>query len=71
VFSAIGDMLIMDQIGFGAHFGTCIPNGVAKGQTIRIFLKYMAEHPEKGHYDYVSGVVMALKSAFPCGSGPK
>ena len=46
------------------HF--CPPRGVTGVQYIRIFLKYVDDHPEKGHEIFPFVALNALLHAFPC-----
>jgi hypothetical protein len=44
----------------------CRPNGVNNGQTARIVVKYLRDHPEELHKDELSLTLTALRAAFPC-----
>ena len=45
----------------------CFPQGVTVKQSIRVFLKYMDDHPEKLHLQAPNLIYESLISAFPCG----
>lgn len=44
----------------------CTPNGITNGQTARIVVKYLKEHPEKLHENESVLAFLALQEAFPC-----
>jgi hypothetical protein len=44
----------------------CAPEGVTLGQLIKVFLKYMDEHPEQLHEDASLMLLRSLRKAFPC-----
>ncbi len=46
------------------HF--CPPHGATGLQYIRIFLKYVDDHPEKGHEIFPFVALNSLWAAFPC-----
>ena len=46
----------------------CSPDKVTYGQIIKIFIKYVNEHPEQLHMRAWVILVAALRNAFPCSS---
>ncbi len=44
----------------------CMPQEAATDQAIRIFLKYMDDHPEELHFAATPELQSALRNAFPC-----
>lgn len=48
----------------------CLPAESNNGQIIAVFVKYMADHPEKRHIDTPSLIIVSLKEAFPCTERP-
>jgi hypothetical protein len=46
--------------------GSCAPPDSDRLQYIKIFSKYLDEHPELGEEDYVTVAVEAVRAAFPC-----
>jgi hypothetical protein len=51
----------------GLHiFRFCAPTGATAIQFIRIFLKYVDDHPEEGHNIFPRVAWNALSRAFPC-----
>jgi Ssp1 endopeptidase immunity protein Rap1a len=49
-----------------ANLGICIPDGVEKGQLIRLALKYIREHPAEAHEPSSALVFKSEFLAFPC-----
>jgi hypothetical protein len=47
-------------------FRFCAPTGATGVQFIRIFLKYVDDHPEEGHKSFPRVALTALSRAFPC-----
>jgi hypothetical protein len=46
--------------------GSCAPPDSDRLQYIRIFSKYLDEHPALGEEDYVTVAIEAINAAFPC-----
>jgi hypothetical protein len=44
----------------------CPPDGVSNGQLVKVFVKYLDQHPEKLHLPAVQLVYDATNDAFPC-----
>src|SRR5437879_4922143 len=44
----------------------CLPDEVTTGQTVRILIKFIKDHPEKAHSQTRVLVVESLMDAFPC-----
>ena len=42
------------------------PDGIPNGQAIRVFLKFLTDHPEKLHEAETFLLTQALHDAFPC-----
>jgi len=46
--------------------GICLPRGTTLGQHIKIYMKYMDNHPQELHELKYIGITKALKETFPC-----
>jgi hypothetical protein len=44
----------------------CAPDGVTIGQTVRVVVKYLHDHPERLHESRLALTLDSLKAAFPC-----
>lgn len=44
----------------------CLPDEVTKGQTMRILIKFIKDHPEKAHFQTRVLLVESFMEAFPC-----
>ena len=44
----------------------CAPPQSTRTQLIHVFRRYIVEHPEIEHWNFGTGVVVALRAAFPC-----
>jgi Rap1a immunity proteins len=44
----------------------CLPPGSGRDELIRVFLKYMNDHPEQGHQSFAGVILPALIQAYPC-----
>ncbi len=44
----------------------CTHNAINSGEAVKVFLKYMKDHPEKLHENQHMMVLDALTAAFPC-----
>ena len=44
----------------------CVPQEVSTEEAIRVFLKYMDEHPEELHFAAAAELQTALHTVFPC-----
>jgi Rap1a immunity proteins len=44
----------------------CLPDEVTTGQTVRILIKFIKDHPEKAHSQTRVLVIESLTDAFPC-----
>ena len=44
----------------------CVPDEVTIGQLIRVFLKYVSDHPEKLHEPEYQELIRSWRLAFPC-----
>ena len=47
-------------------FGVCFPEKNTRSQLVRIFVRYVDEHPELGHEEFFSVAFTALREVFPC-----
>jgi hypothetical protein len=45
----------------------CLPAEVTNGQVVKIFTKYLDDHPEELHEPAALLLVTSLRKAFPCG----
>ena len=52
-----------DETGY-----VCIPESVSNGQVIRVYVKWMNEHPETLHELDAFLFFSAMRESFPCGS---
>ena len=44
----------------------CEPKEMTVKQLMKVFNKYLAEHPEKLHFEYGAQLIEAMREAFPC-----
>jgi hypothetical protein len=59
-------MLVTQDPDGRAELLVCAPEKATVFQLIRIFDKYVTEHPEKGHLGFGQVALLALATAFPC-----
>ena len=45
----------------------CFPDSVTNGQMLRVFVKYLDEHPQDLHEPAALLYIEAMRKAFPCG----
>ncbi|MGA7225461.1 MAG: Rap1a/Tai family immunity protein, partial [Candidatus Acidiferrales bacterium] len=45
----------------------CFPDSVTNGQMLRVFVKYLDEHPQDLHEPAALLYIEAMRRAFPCG----
>jgi len=57
---------VINTSAYTGHINFCTGEGVTMGQTIRVVMKYMDDHPEQLHFEAVQIVKIALEKAFPC-----
>lgn len=50
----------------GSELNTCIPSKATNGQLIRVFVKFLEDHPERLHERATDLFVVAAEEAFPC-----
>jgi hypothetical protein len=50
--------------------GTCLPEHVTVGQTIRVVVKYIDDRPERQHELFLSLAAEALRASWPCRNWP-
>jgi Rap1a immunity proteins len=50
----------------GKPSSNCVPKDVTLGQTVRVVVKYMDDHPEETHQSFVAFVYDATRKAWPC-----
>jgi hypothetical protein len=71
-FSAVQDL---GNLALGkaqrATLRLCLPSKSTRLELLKVFLRYMDQHPELGHYTFGQVVVRALEQAFPCPVGGK
>jgi len=49
--------------------GACVPPEVRLTELIKVFLRYLDTHPEKGHQRFSVTVMQSLRDAYPCRHG--
>ena len=64
-FSGMLSLHLYSNAVWGSSF-ICWPNGVTVEQMIRVYLKYMGNHPERLHNPTSFTVLDAAKDAFTC-----
>ena len=47
--------------------GYCFPDAVTNGQMLRVFVKYLDDHPQDLHEPAALLYIEAMRRAFPCG----
>jgi hypothetical protein len=52
-------------------FGVCAPPESTATELIKVYLRYLDEHPEQGHQRFSIVVLASLRNAYPCPSGTK
>ena len=61
------NVLLIWSVSPDNFFDLCFPEkAIDNGQKVRIFVKYLTEHPERLHEDEVFLFIAAMESAFPC-----
>ena len=67
---------VRDGVEIGAaparqpHNLYCLPRGISRGDTIRLFQDYIAERPERGALPAAMVVALAFKERHPCPPRP-
>jgi hypothetical protein len=57
---------IMDAVRGGGTDPFCIPDGVTRGQLVRVVVNFADQHPELTHAGFSSFASAALALAWPC-----
>jgi hypothetical protein len=50
----------------GMPLGFCIPGEATQGQIMKVFVKYLDEHPEELHEQVIKLFAESMGKAFPC-----
>jgi hypothetical protein len=50
----------------GKNVTFCLPPEGTRGQNVRVFMKYLSDHPENLHESTGSLIIRAIHAAFPC-----
>jgi hypothetical protein len=69
VASILAATLVHDVVGSAHQLydqPLCIPKGVTMGQQIAVVVKFVDEHPEDMHLDFIFLAYEALLKAWPC-----
>nr|WP_279577299.1 Rap1a/Tai family immunity protein [Pseudomonas sp. LA21] len=61
-----GLMDVLDRNNSQPLLRSCLPGNVSMGQTTRIVVRYLQDHPEQLHLPDTRLVLMAIQEAFPC-----
>ena len=67
--SGYGDGYFMGRLLSEKGMTICLPDGLIVAQRIRVFLKFLEEHPERLHEHIGVLYTKAMVEAFPCPSG--
>jgi hypothetical protein len=70
-FGAVQELIPLVDRGGGRLLSICGPEMATRTQLVKIFQKYVAEHPEEGHLSFGYVAQEALEKAFPCSSKSK
>lgn len=63
----IGGMMdVLDRNNSQPLLRSCPPGNASMGQTTRIVVRYLQNHPEQLHLSDTRLVLMAIQDAFPC-----
>jgi Ssp1 endopeptidase immunity protein Rap1a len=66
-FAAVQDFLsAIDEKDQRPLLGVCIPNDVSRIQLIKVYVRYVDEHPEKGHLFFFPVLMESMAKAFTC-----
>jgi hypothetical protein len=60
----VADIMMESIPAFG--WRACLPKTVNSKQAVDVVKRWLDQHPERGHYNAVSLVAVALAEAFPC-----
>jgi hypothetical protein len=63
--STRASLMAADMIAFAKH-ELCRPDGVTMGQEVAVVVKYIDEHPEDLHLEFLLLASEALAKAWPC-----
>jgi Rap1a immunity proteins len=67
----VNDGILLAYIVQNRPLPFCVPHEVINGQILRVVVKYIKDHPQKGYVQTVILEMYALKDAFPCSSQSK
>jgi hypothetical protein len=56
---------LVDSSG-GRIFGACVPQEAKRTELIAVFVRYVQQHPESRHDDFVIVALNALRKTYPC-----
>ena len=66
-FAVVQDFLnVIDEKDQRPLLGVCIPNDVSRIQLIKVYVRYVDEHPEKGHLFFFPVLMESMAKAFTC-----
>lgn len=65
-FIAVQQLTILKMNTSTPVLGSCIAPEVRLTELIKVFLRYLEVHPEKGHQRFSTIVLASLRGAYPC-----
>lgn len=65
-FGAVQELSRLAKVDGSLLLGICAPETSTRTQMVKIFQKYVSDHPEEGHRAFGYVVHAALWQAFPC-----
>jgi hypothetical protein len=65
-FATIQEIIKSTETDGTVTFGVCAPANSSRMQLVKIFSKYVSDHPEQGHLGFTNVALIALLAVFPC-----
>jgi hypothetical protein len=65
-FTVIQDMTRRTDASGSRMFSTCSPTTSTESEMVAVFVKYVDDHPNVRHQNFVDIALAALRVAFPC-----
>jgi|HubBroStandDraft_6_1064221.scaffolds.fasta_scaffold1206117_1 hypothetical protein len=65
-FTVIQDMTRWTDVSGSRMFSTCSPTTSTESEMVAVFVKYVDDHPNVRHQNFVDIALASLRTAFPC-----